>query len=163
MAPAACVDQGRYATPHFIANDANIRKRPPVGIRQRPVVALQPWHVRALVATAHRDEQRSLLGQCLRQPLRRLPQDIDPGFPHRLDDQRVDAVSGLRARRICARFRRISERVEERCRHLRSPRVVDAGEHDGDHGLQQSVPQQGCGAGFVARTNALANRPSAMS
>ena len=56
-----------------------------------------------------------------------------------------------------------ARRVEERRRHLRSPRVVHAGEDDRDHGLQQSVPQQGWGAGLVARTNALANRPSAMS
>jgi hypothetical protein len=66
-------------------------------IVERPVVPLQPWHG-ALVATAHRDEQRSLPGDCWRSAVAALPWETSIPASRIASTPQVHAVGGLRAR-----------------------------------------------------------------
>lgn len=158
--PSTRADQRVDALAHFFPNLPHLFERAVLGIAKRPIIAFEARYDRALVPASHCDEQRGAAGQLVGQALRPVRADVDAGFVHRVNHNGMDAIAWLRPRRHGAGFGRVGEVVEEPGGHLRSPGVVDAGEHDGLRHAQQSGPQQLLASGFRARMKALANRPS---
>src|SRR3981081_3412942 len=68
--PPPGAHQVRHALPYLVADAPDLGEGLPFRIGQRPVVARETWHVRTLVTTAHRDEQRAAARQRVGEPLR---------------------------------------------------------------------------------------------
>jgi len=118
MRASFAAEQSGHAVPHVVADLAHARDRFPLRILERPVIASQPRHDRALLATPHRDQHLRAAGEIVGQLLRRSIGEIDVDLAHRFQHLRVHARPRIGARRDRARLRRISQRVEPRRRHL---------------------------------------------
>lgn len=143
LAPSARGDQFRDAPLDVIANRSNNFYWLILRIRQRPVIALQAGHVRALISAAHRDEHGRSAREILGQPLRAAATEVNTCFAHHVDDDRMDAIAGLGPRRNGLRARGIGELTKERSRHLRAAGIVDTRKDDSIHGAQQAYSRAG--------------------
>jgi DNA-binding transcriptional ArsR family regulator/GNAT superfamily N-acetyltransferase len=100
---------------------------------ERPVQVALPGEDRAGVAAPHRDHDVGGLDGRGREDLRPLAREVDAELGHGLPDGGVDRVGGRGAG--AAHLHRVAAVVaQQRGRHLRAARVVDADEQDGGDG-----------------------------
>ena len=132
-APPVGIDQRLDALPNVIADLSNLVDRPSLRIPERPIVAPKAGHVRTLVTTPHRDQQGGVAQEIVAQALRARTAQIDPDFPHHVDDLGMHPFGRLRTGRDGVGERRVRDRGEERGRHLRAAGIVDTGEHHALH------------------------------
>ena len=121
-----------------VADRAHLVERKPLRVGQVPVDVALAGDVGARVAAAHRDHDVGPLGvgpiEQVRDPVR----EIDAELPHHLDHLGVHVLAGIaagRARLVAASC----DELEQRRRHLRSARVVNADEEDAAHAGSCSV------------------------
>ena len=131
--PTAVRDQRRHTVSYLVPNSSHHIDRLVFRIFERPILDAESWHVRAFIAATHRDQQGRAVCEFFGQPLRTFVTEVEPGFPHDLDDNGVDALSGLRARRHGCGSGRIRQRTKKGRRHLRTAGVVNAREDDAIH------------------------------
>ena len=131
--PTFAVEEFEYAGSYFVADLAHAFYRFAFWVFERPVIAFQSWHERALFAAAHRDQHLGLAGELVAQLLRFLRGQVDANFAHCFEDFGVDSVTRICASRDGVGFAGVGKGVEPSRGHLRTACVVNAGEDDGVH------------------------------
>jgi len=63
-----------------------------------PIIALNAWDIRTLVATPHGDKERGALRELIGQPLRSLRAELYSHLTHDVDDCRMHTLPRLRPR-----------------------------------------------------------------
>ena len=130
-----------------VADRTHLVEREPLRIAQVPVDIALAGDVRARVAAAHRDHDVGPLRIGPIEQVRDAAGEIDADLTHHLHDLGMHALAGIaprRARLVAA----AGHELEQRRRHLRAARVVDADEEDATHAGSCSV-----GAASLPRTS----------
>ncbi|MBN9685559.1 TRC40/GET3/ArsA family transport-energizing ATPase [Corallococcus sp. NCSPR001] len=157
--PALVLQERHDAGSHVIANLAHALHRLALGVFQRPVLPLQPRHVRAGVAAPHGDEPLSALRQFVREALGPGARQVDAHLGHGGLHLGMNALTGLGPGGNGTRPGRIHQGVEEGRRHLRAAGIVDTGEDDRVH----REDSDGGGEVFSKRRGSTASRASGKS
>src|SRR5438067_6206352 len=144
--PAFAVDEGGHSVADLVTDAAHFVDRFALGVGQWPVIPAETGHDGAEVTAAHRHEQAAVSCEFRGQALRFRIGKVRAQLVHHGDHLGMNALAGLGSCGGRPSLAVVGDGVEERSRHLRAARVVDAGEDDGLHGaLSVVTAAAGCG------------------
>lgn len=97
-------EQGDDPRLHVVSDFSNARDRPPFGILERPVVAMETRHDLALLTASRGDQHLRAPGRVVGQPLGLSIAEVEAHLPHRFEHLRVNPGSTIHSAEMARAF-----------------------------------------------------------